>query len=98
MTGIADAALLAVTRTAPSVLSATQVVALVVTALGAAAVVAVRRPARQVIVLSAYGLVLGALFMTFQAPDVTLSVIAVGSVVLPLLLLLALSKMRRQEE
>lgn len=84
--------------TSHSVLTAVQAVALVVTALGATAVVSVRRPARQVVVLSAYGLVLGVLFMTFQAPDVTLSIISIGSVVLPLMLLLALAKMRKQEE
>lgn len=84
--------------TSHSVLTTVQAVALVVTALGATAVVAVRRPARQVVVLSAYGLVLGLLFMTFQAPDVTLSIISIGSVILPLLLLLALAKMRKQEE
>jgi energy-converting hydrogenase B subunit D len=91
------AALVATTATT-RIISAVQVVALVATAMGATAVVIVRRPARQVVVLSTYGLVLGALFLTFQAPDVTLSMITVGSVVLPLLLLLALAKMRRQEE
>jgi energy-converting hydrogenase B subunit D len=80
------------------IISVVQVVALVATAVGATAVVVVRRPARQVVVVSAYGLVLAALFMTFQAPDVTLSMICVGSVILPLLLLLALAKMRKQEE
>ena len=86
------------TTNAPAVMNTVQVVALLATALCATAVVAVRRPTRQVMVLSVYGLVLGALFMAFQAPDVTLSMISVGSVVLPLLLLLALAKMRGQEE
>ncbi len=97
MTEAPLAALVATTVTT-SVMSVVQVVALVATGAAATAVVFVRRPARQVVVLSAYGLVLGVLFMTFQAPDVTLSMISVGSVLLPLLLLLALAKMRRQEE
>ena len=48
--------------------------------------------------LSGYGLLLAILFMVFQAPDVTLSELTVGAVVLPLLLLLALAKVRRREE
>jgi uncharacterized MnhB-related membrane protein len=53
-----------------------------------------RDPVRQVIVLSGYGLLLAVLFMAFQAPDVTLSELTVGAVALPLLLLLALAKVR----
>ena len=44
--------------------------------------------------LSGYGLMLAILFMVFQAPDVTLSELTVGAVALPLLLLLALAKVR----
>jgi uncharacterized MnhB-related membrane protein len=51
-----------------------------------------------VVVLSGYGLLLAILFMVFQAPDVTLSELTVGAVALPLLILLALSKVRRREE
>ena len=75
-----------------------QVVVLVLVAAGATAVVLTRRPVRQVIVLSAYGLMLAPLFMVFQAPDVTLSELTVGAVALPLLLLLALAKVRKKEE
>jgi uncharacterized MnhB-related membrane protein len=75
-----------------------QVVVLVLVAAGATAVVLTRRPVRQVIVLSAYGLMLALLFMAFQAPDVTLSELTVGAVALPLLLLLALAKVRKKEE
>jgi energy-converting hydrogenase B subunit D len=75
-----------------------QVVVLVLVAAGATAVVLTRRPVRQVIVLSAYGLMLALLFMVFQAPDVTLSELTVGAVALPLLLLLALAKVRKKEE
>ncbi len=71
---------------------------LVLVAAGATAVVLTREPVRQVVVLSGYGLLLAILFMVFQAPDVTLSELTVGAVVLPLLLLLALAKVRRREE
>ena len=75
-----------------------QVTVLVLVAAGATAVVLTRRPVRQVIVLGAYGLMLALLFMVFQAPDVTLSELTVGAVALPLLLLLALAKVRKKEE
>ena len=67
-------------------------------AAGATAVVLTRAPVRQVIVLSGYGLLLAVLFLVFQAPDVTLSELTVGAVALPLLLLLALAKVRRAGE
>jgi len=54
-------------------------------------VVISRDPKRQVIALSGHGLVLGILFFVLQAPDVALSEIAVGTVVTPLLFLVALS-------
>ena len=75
-----------------------QVTLLMLVAAGATAVVLIREPVRQVIVLSAYGVLLAALFMAFQAPDVTLSELTVGAVALPLLLLLALAKMKRREK
>jgi energy-converting hydrogenase B subunit D len=71
-----------------------QATLLVLVALGAAAVVLTRTPVRQVVVLSVYGLLLALLFLAFQAPDVTLSELTVGAVVLPLLLLLGLAKVR----
>lgn len=73
-----------------------QVVLLVLVAAGAAGVVAVRAPARQVVALSAYGLLLALLFFSFQAPDVTLSELTVGAVALPILLLLTLAKVREK--
>ncbi len=48
--------------------------------------------------LSAYGLLLAVLFLVFQAPDVTLSELTVGSVVLPAVLLLTLAKVRKREK
>jgi uncharacterized MnhB-related membrane protein len=75
-----------------------QVTLLVLVAAGAAAVALTREPLRQVVLLSAYGLLLALLFMAFQAPDVTLSALTVGAVVLPALLLLALAKVRGREK
>jgi energy-converting hydrogenase B subunit D len=75
-----------------------QVTLLVLVAAGATAVVLIREPVRQVIVLSGYGVLLATLFMAFQAPDVTLSELTVGAVALPLLLLLALAKVKRREK
>lgn len=75
-----------------------QVSLLVLVAAGATAVVLMREPTRQVVLLSLYGIVLALLFLALQAPDVTLSEIAVGTILLPLLFLLALAKVRKQEE
>jgi energy-converting hydrogenase B subunit D len=79
-------------------MDALQITVLVLVAAGATAVVLTRQPVRQVVVLSGYGLLLAILFMAFQAPDVTLSELTVGAVALPMLLLLALSKIRKKEE
>jgi energy-converting hydrogenase B subunit D len=81
----------------PGLMDALQVTILVLVAAGATAVVLIRVPARQVIALSVYGLLLAVLFLAFQAPDVTLSELTVGAVALPILLL-ALAKVRRREK
>lgn len=65
---------------------------------GAAVVVAARHPVRQVVLLGMYGAMLTLLFFTLQAPDVALSELAVGTVVLPLLLLLGLARVRSKQE
>ena len=75
-----------------------QVTILVLVAAGATGVVLVRDPVRQVIALSVYGVLLAILFLAFQAPDVSLSELTVGAVVLPLLLVLTLAKVRTREE
>ena len=75
-------------------LEAVQVVALLLVAVGAWAVVAAREPLRQAIVASIYGLVLGVLFFAFQAPDVALSNIVIGAVAVPVIILLAIAKVR----
>ena len=69
-----------------------------VVAVCATCVVLARDPLRQAMVTSIYGLVLGILFFVFQAPDVALSQTAVGAVALPLMILLALARVRGGEE
>lgn len=75
-----------------------QVTILILVAAGATAVVLTRARVRQVLVLSVYGVLLAVLFLTFQAPDVTLSELTVGAVLLPIVLLLTISKVRKKEE
>lgn len=71
---------------------------LALVALSATCVVLARDPLRQAMLASIYGLVLGILFFVWQAPDVALSQTVVGAVALPLMILLALAKMRGGEE
>ena len=59
-------------------------------------VVLSRDPKSQVVTLSFYGLLFALMFFIFQAPDVALSQITIGAVMLPLMIMLALTKMRRQ--
>jgi energy-converting hydrogenase B subunit D len=75
-----------------------QLAALILVALTGTAVVLTPEALRQALVLGIFGLALTVLFFTFQAPDVALSEIAVSTVGLPLIILLALRKIREQEE
>ena len=79
-------------------MDALQITILVLVAAGATAVVLIRAPVHQVLVLSVYGILLAVLFLVFQAPDVTLSELTVGAVALPIVLLLTLAKIRKREE
>jgi energy-converting hydrogenase B subunit D len=75
-------------------MTAVQIVALLLVALGAWAVVSARDPIRQAVVISLYGLTLGVLFFSFQAPDVALSNIVIGAVAMPTMIMLAIAKTR----
>jgi energy-converting hydrogenase B subunit D len=75
-----------------------QVVILLFVAAGGLAVVLQRDPLRQVVVNGAYALLLVALFMVFQAPDVALSMLAVGSIAYPLVLLIAIARVRSKSD
>lgn len=74
-----------------------QVAALAAVAVGGGAVVLSPDPLRQVIVLGIYGLSLTMLFLVFQDPDVALSEIVVSTVGLPVMVLLALRKVKEHE-
>lgn len=76
-------------------MTALRVALLAWVALAAPAVVRTRDPAAQAVAVSAYGLLLAALFFAYQAPDVALSQLVVGAVALPLMVLLALAKIRK---
>ena len=56
-----------------------------------------REPVRQAILAGVLGLLLAALFFALQAPDVALSEVVVGGGAIPIMLLLAIGKIRRQE-
>src|SRR5207248_1813492 len=70
---------------------------LIFVAVAGTAVVLTRNPLSQVIGLTFYGLLLALMFFIFQAPDVAFSQIVVGAVALPLMVLLALAKIRNRE-
>jgi uncharacterized MnhB-related membrane protein len=79
-------------------MSAIRDVLLALVATGGLAVVLTREPLRQAIVVGVYGLVLALLFFAFGAPDVALSQIVISTVALPIMILLALAKVRSHEE
>jgi uncharacterized MnhB-related membrane protein len=64
----------------------------------ATAVALTRDPTRQALVLSAYGLVLGVLMVALQAPDVALAQVAVGTAIVPLLVVLTVAQVDRELE
>jgi energy-converting hydrogenase B subunit D len=74
-----------------------QIAALSAVAVAGAAVVVAPDPLRQTMVLGVYGIALTMMFFVFQAPDVALSEIVVSTVGLPVMVLLALRKIRAQD-
>lgn len=69
-------------------------VALTLVLLAGTATALTARPARQAVTLSIYGVTLGILFLTLSAPDVALSQIAVGTAVVPLVVMLAIRRVQ----
>jgi energy-converting hydrogenase B subunit D len=53
-------------------------------------------PLRQILALNFLGMVLGMLFLAYQAPDVALAEIAVGAAAQPLVYLAVLSRLHRK--
>ena len=69
---------------------------LTLVAASATAAVLVREPVRQAILVGILGLLLALLFFAVQAPDVALSELVVGAAAVPIMLLLAIAKVREQ--
>jgi energy-converting hydrogenase B subunit D len=74
-----------------------QIAVLALIALAGTGVVLTRDPPCQIIGVSFFGLLLAVMFFILQAPDVALSQIVIGAVALPLMVLLALAKLRRDQ-
>ena len=74
-----------------------QIVSMALVGLLGLATVRITNPLSQLIVLSLFGASLSVLFLVLQAPDVALSEIVVGAVAYPLMILLALGKVRNRE-
>jgi energy-converting hydrogenase B subunit D len=74
-----------------------QAAALIVVALLGTGVVFTRDPLRQAAMSGIFGLALAVLIAALQAPDVALSQIGVGGIALPVMILLALARIREQE-
>ncbi len=79
-------------------MSVLRAILLVGVALGGTAVVLARDPLRQAVVVGGYGFLLAVLFFVVQAPDVALSEIVISTVALPIMVLLAIGKIREHEE
>lgn len=71
-----------------------QVLLLLFVAVVGPVVVLTRDPLRQIVVISLYGLLLVVLFMVFQAPDVALSMLVVSAIAYPLVVLVAIARIR----
>ena len=78
-------------------MSAVIAVALTLVAVAAVAVVLSDDPARQALILSVFGLLLAVLFVAMSAPDVALSQIGVGTAIVPLMVMLAIRKVRDRQ-
>jgi energy-converting hydrogenase B subunit D len=77
--------------------TALHVVCLLAVAVAGTATVLTRDPLRQAVSSGVLGLTLAVLFLAFGAPDVALSQIVVAGVAVPVMVLLALAKIRTDE-
>ena len=75
-----------------------QLAALLMVGLAGTTVVLVRDPLRMTLLNAVYALTLTLLFLVFQAPDVALSMLVVGGIAYPIVLLAAISKVRSAEK
>ena len=69
----------------------------IVVAIGGAGVAFTRDPLRQIVVFGAFGTALTVAFFILQAPDVALSELAVGTVLIPAIALIAIVKTTRAQ-
>lgn len=67
---------------------------LLLVAVSGFAVVCTRDVTSQILALGFYGVLMALVFYVFQAPDVALSQITVGALALPLMVMLAISRMK----
>lgn len=79
-------------------MTALLVLSLTLVGVAGTAVVLSRRPDRQVVTYSLFGLALGVLFLALQAPDVALSQVAIGAAVMPMMILLAIRTMNKDQK
>lgn len=77
-------------------MSALIAIALTLVLLGGVAVVFTDDPQRQAVTVSVYGLLMTVLFFLLSAPDVALSQVVVGTAIVPLMVMLAVRKIRGQ--
>lgn len=75
-----------------------QLAAILMAGVAGTTVVLIRDPLRMTIVNTIFGLTLTVLFLVFQAPDVALSMIVVGGIAYPIVLLAAISKVRSEKD
>lgn len=71
-------------------------IALTLVLVAGTTVVMTNDPERQAVTLSVLGVVLTVLFVALQAPDVALSQLGVGAAIVPLMVMLAVRKIRGQ--
>ena len=69
-------------------------IALTLVLAGAVTVVFTDDPQRQAVTLSVYGVLMTVLFVLLSAPDVALSQVVVGTAIIPLMVMLAIRKIR----
>ena len=79
-------------------MTAVVLASLVLVGVASAAVALERHPIHQVIALGFQGMALSLLFVAFQAPEVALSQLAVGAVLVPLMFLAALARTTRRRQ
>lgn len=75
-------------------MTALVLVLLALVAVAGTVVTCTAQPTRQAVTLSVFGVLLSVLFLALAAPDVALSQLAVGSALVPLMVLLAVRTVR----